>query len=159
MYAGHTYYLYTENISSLCMELVSEKLQHSLVLYVSNGLEMNRIKTLSVEMTGSNTYVLPDYRPVSLGFSSFEFWLDPYAVEPVQYYPGDTVTLDRDVVLYALSTQAYPLKAEYSSIAAALGDVAKMTVSYFPVWFRCFFQRVKYFGLSHMFFSIPWLAD
>lgn len=152
--AGEEYYIFTNQIASVCVELVSEKLQHSLYLFVYDLLNQKRIKTLSVELTGSNTYVLPDYRPVSLGYYTFDFWRNAH--EDEKYYPGDTVTLDRDTILVALGSTPYSIESEDSSVAKIFMDLGVMLLKFIPLWMRSFVQRIRYFGLSNMNFEVPW---
>ena len=154
LYEGHTYYIYTENIQSLCMELVSETLQHSLFLYVPNYLTGKPIRMLSMEMTGSNTYVLPDYRPVAFLNSDFHHWYNVITEEI--YYPGDTIVLDRDTVLVPVPST--PAVLDANSFSSLILKLFPAFIRYVPVLLRCFVQRVRIFGLSKMNFKIPWLG-
>lgn len=156
MYAGQTYYITAGQIESVCVERVSEKLQHSLYLYVYSGLGKRPIPFLSVEMSGQNTYTLPDYTPVSFGCKSFEYWQNPLTGE--KYYPGDTLVLETDTVLGAASTSVYRIDNESLSAIQVLQQIGVMLLRYIPVWFRCAAQRVRCFGFGHLRFTIPWLG-
>ena len=154
MNAGETYYLFTDGIESLCVEMVSRTLQHSLYLVVYNGLNRTAVKPLSVELSGSSSYVLPDYRPVSLGCLDFEYWIDWDTGD--FYYPGDTVTLDRDKALISYSTKTVTFDQD-ASVLYRLLQLGGAIVRYGLTWLRCLGPCIREFGLSGMRFSIPWL--
>ena len=146
MYAGREYYFFTENIASVKTELISKELQHTLSFLAINVFDYSPVKSLCVEMKGKNEYVIPEYKPVSVGYIGFEYWIDMFSGE--KYYPGDTIKLDRDTVLCAASSSTYFDDFGDSDLSKLTGTIVKMFVRYIPIWIRCFVQRLRYFGLS-----------
>lgn len=146
MYEGETYYIEAENVSSILVKKVSTSLTHDLWLVAPNTFNGECMATLSVELHGQRTYTLPEYRPISFGFTEFSHWVDLFSGE--KYYPGDILVLDRDVILVAISTSVYGEGRKVENLSDSMVYLTEMIAHYIPVWCRCFFQRVRLFGLK-----------